>query len=111
MAHVVVNGVLYVPQGMTSWKCVIDEDGNEDCPDDERQVLVFLNGHVDVTDDEGRRGGGWGIRLGWFDLEKGRWRVQSSYDDHVTHWMDLPDCPVRELNHEQARSQEVEKDV
>ena len=52
-------------------------------------------GHVDSSDALGRGGGGWGIRLGWFDHDKGRWRVGGSIGERVTHWMALPPPPVR----------------
>jgi hypothetical protein len=66
----------------------------EDCyPDNDRQVLVFLNGHVDIGDMEGRKGGGWGIRLGHFDHDRWRWRAGDS--SSVTHWMELPPPPKK----------------
>jgi hypothetical protein len=79
------------------WTPVMDEDGNPSVPSDEREVLVFLNGHVESTDDEGREGGGWGIRLGWFDHDKHFWYAGGKRGEpHVTHWMDLPGPPQRE---------------
>jgi hypothetical protein len=57
-------------------------------------VLVFLNGHVASRDTEGRKGGGHGIRMGWFDHDKGFWRVGGQREHHVTHWMELPANPV-----------------
>lgn len=71
---------------------LLDTDGESvicNPPDDGRQVLVFLNGHVKSTDSEGRAGGGWGVRLGFFEHDKGRWSVR----DRVTHWCDLPGDP------------------
>jgi hypothetical protein len=71
-----------------------EEDVRANPPPDERQVLVFLNGHVDLGDMDGRAGGGHGIRLGYFDHDRGFWRVHGQRDQHVTHWMELPAAPV-----------------
>jgi hypothetical protein len=71
-----------------------EEDGRRNVPPDERQVLVFLNGHVTLDDDKGRNGGGHGIRMGWFDHDRGFWRVGGSRESDVTHWMELPADPV-----------------
>ncbi len=62
-------------------------------PSDEREVLVFLNGHVGIHDADGRNGGGWGLRLGWFDNDRRFWRVGGQSESHVTHWMDEPLAP------------------
>ena len=62
-------------------------------PRDEREVLVFLNGHSALTDYESRKGGGYGIRLGYFDFEKGYWRVHGQREQFVTHWMERPAPP------------------
>ena len=66
-------------------------------PDDEREVLVFLNGDVVSSDMEGREGGGWGHRLGRYDHDKGIWRVHGTYNRFVTHWTDLPPAPAIEV--------------
>ena len=64
-------------------------------PEDERNVLVFMNGHVDILDQEGRQGGPHGIRHGWFDQDKRAWRVNGKLSDSrwVTHWHELPPNP------------------
>ena len=75
----------------------LDIDGEtpmDKVPDDDRQVIVFLNGHVAITDHDGRKGGGWGIRLGYFDHEKGYWRVFGQREMFVTHWRELPPSPA-----------------
>ena len=81
------------------WTPFEDEDGNRCPPIDERPVLVFLNGYVDILDHEGRQGGGWGIRIGWYDHEKRFWRAGTTTGERfVTHWMELPGPPQREEN-------------
>lgn len=82
----------------TGWKRAYSDEQDEDTeqgadPDNEREVLVFLNGHVGIMDQAGRRGGGWGLRLGWFDHDKNCWRVHGAYERHVTHWMEIPPPP------------------
>ena len=72
------------------WNAVPDEEGIGSLPPLDTQMLVFLNGHVQVQDTVGRDGGGWGIRIGYFDHDKRRWRVQGSYENFVTHWMPFP---------------------
>lgn len=65
---------------------------SESCrPDDERWVLVFLNGNLDQLPDDAPRD----TRLGYFDLDENAWRVDHSLrrGKLVTHWMDLPDAP------------------
>ena len=69
------------------------EEAESTPPDDERAVLVFLNGHVTIHDGEGRRGGGWGTRLGYYDHDKNNWRVGGRVESFVTHWTDLPAKP------------------
>ena len=56
---------------------------------------MFLNGHVDICDYDGRRGGGWGQRFGFFDHEKRCWRASGRREHFVTHWMDMPAPPPR----------------
>lgn len=63
-------------------------------PDDVREVMVFLNGHCKLTDIEARKGGGWGHRLGFYDDDKGFFRVQGCAEHFVTHWQDLPATPA-----------------
>ena len=78
------------------WHDKEEGDYEQQLPGDDREVLVFLNGHCGINDMETRAGGGWGIRMGWFDHEKGYWRV-GSYENRgfVTHWKDLPPPPPR----------------
>lgn len=64
-------------------------------PDNDRRVLVFRNGHVELHDIAGRNGGAWGLDLGWYDHDRGFWRVHGRPDHHVTHWMELPPDPPR----------------
>lgn len=65
------------------------EQGN-----DSEEILCFLNGHCNLTDMECRCGGGWGIRLGYYDAEKGMFRVFGRPNQFVTHWMPLPKPPA-----------------
>lgn len=69
-------------------------DAEVEVPSDEREVLVFLNGHCGLTDSEKRKGGGWGVRLGFYDHEKRFWRVHGSRETFVTHWQDEPASPA-----------------
>jgi hypothetical protein len=55
--------------------------------------MVFLNGDCALCDWDGRKGGGWGIRLGFYDHDKRYWRVHGCREEFVTHWKDLPDGP------------------
>ena len=82
---------------MTDWTLAVqdEETGIGGPPQDDRDVLVFLNGHVEIGDTDGRQGGGWGIRLGWFDHDKRCWRAHGLRESFVTHWMDLPEPPKR----------------
>ena len=84
------------------WNLAVDEDGNPTPPDDNRDVLVFLNGYVDIGDSEGREGGGWGIRMGWSDHDKHYWCVDGHPESFVTHMMDLPGPPQRP-EHEESK--------
>jgi hypothetical protein len=68
-------------------------DASKDVPGDEREVIVFLNGHCGLLDDEARKGGGWGIRLGWYDHDKRAWYVHGQKEHFVTHWQDEPSSP------------------
>lgn len=82
----------------TGWRRVYrdDQDGDTEPgadPDTDRAVLVFLNGHVGINDMKGRMGGGYGVRLGWFDHDKNCWRAGGHYERFVTHWMELPQPP------------------
>lgn len=74
------------------WRPAYDEEGDPSPPDNDRPVLVFLNGHVDLGDSVGRRGGGWGVRRCFYRYDKHRWAHD---DDHVTHWCEEPAPPER----------------
>ncbi|AWL04262.1 DUF551 domain-containing protein [Massilia oculi] len=63
---------------------------------DSEEVLCFLSGHCAMTDFECRDGAGWGIRLGYYDAEKGMFRTGGRPDASVTHWMPLPPSPAKE---------------
>ncbi|HDR8927272.1 TPA: hypothetical protein QDA78_003699 [Burkholderia vietnamiensis] len=76
-----------------------------DVPDDEREVMVFLNGDCALCDWDGRKGGGWGIRLGFYDHNKRYWRVHGCREDFVTHWRDLPDGPATAVKNIAALAQ------
>lgn len=60
---------------------------------DSEDVLCFLNGHCSLTDHKCRGGGGWGIRIGFYDAEKDMFRVAGQTNAYVTHWMPLPTAP------------------
>lgn len=79
-----------------------------DVPDDQREVMVFLNGDCDLCDWDGRKGGGWGIRLGFYDHGKRYWRVHGCREDFVTHWRDLPDGPATAVKNIAAIAQQQE---
>jgi hypothetical protein len=68
-------------------------DASKDVPGDEREVIVFLNGHCGLFDDETRKGGGWGVRLGWYDHDRRAWYVHGQREHFVTHWQDEPISP------------------
>lgn len=83
------------------WEDAWASEGDESWPnppDDDRVVLVFLNGHVAISDMEGRCDGGWGHHFGFYDHGRSRWRVSGMWNDFVTHWRDLPPQPEREHN-------------
>lgn len=76
----------------TAWTSVEDRlPGKQGC--DSEEVLVFLNGHCALTDFACRDGGGWGIRLGYYDAERHCFRVYGRPDSFVTHWQPLPAPP------------------
>jgi NTP pyrophosphatase (non-canonical NTP hydrolase) len=75
----------------TGWISVTDKlPGEQGC--DSENVLCFLNGHCDMLDMECRNGGGWGIRIGFYDAEKQCFRA-GGIAREVTHWMPLPSAP------------------
>jgi Protein of unknown function (DUF551) len=77
-----------VPAG---WISVTDKlPGEQGC--DSENVLCFLNGHCDMLDMECRNGGGWGIRIGFYDADKQCFRA-GGIAREVTHWMPLPAAP------------------
>lgn len=95
MADVYVNGVKYFPARDDGWQRVCDEHDNPNVPDDERRVLVFLNGHVTFDEYLAKNlGGGHGVNLGRYDHEKRGWRVGTGLYQPVSHWMDLPQAPA-----------------
>ena len=74
------------------WEQVVDEDGNDNLPDSERQVMVFLCGDrklLDTRPDDAA----WGLNLGYYDFDKGYWRVHGRPERYVTHWRELPPFP------------------
>lgn len=82
------------------WRPAVELDADGETPvyagpEDERAVLVFENGHVALTDFEGRRGGGWGASIGYFDRGVWAWRVRGRPSEHVTHWREMPPPPGR----------------
>jgi hypothetical protein len=60
---------------------------------DSEDVAVFLNGYCGTSDHEKRQGGAWGFRTGYYDAEKGYWRVGGRAESFVTHWQPLPKPP------------------
>jgi hypothetical protein len=75
------------------WCEFVDEDGNPNPPTDERQVIVFLCGDRELTDNR-PDDAGHGVRLGYFDHDCRSWRVSGQRERYVTHWRDLPHDPV-----------------
>ena len=75
------------------WVSVEDRLPGEQGHDSE-EVLCFINGHCGLTDFECRNGGAWGIRLGYYDAERGGFRVHGRLEGQVTHWLPLPQPPV-----------------
>lgn len=65
-----------------------DKDGASHHPDDERDVLVYID--VPCV------GGVVGVKVGYFDQDKSHWRVAGQQARGVTHWMELPDPPEDE---------------
>ena len=71
------------PEWIPAWTRPTEDDEPEaNPPEDERNVLVFLNGHVDILDEAGREGGGHGIRMGFYEHERSRWRVGGKGAQH-----------------------------
>ena len=68
--------------------------GEQGC--DSEDVMLFINGHCEITDMECRQGGAWGLRLGYFDAEKQAFRVHGRPESFVTHWQALPLAPTKE---------------
>ena len=60
---------------------------------DSEDVLVFINGHCDLHDMACREGGAWGLAQGWYESDRGYFRVGGAPNDDVTHWMPKPDKP------------------
>lgn len=78
---------------MSKWIDVSDRlPGEQGC--DSEDVLLFLNGNCWLLDHEARNGGGWGIRMGFYDSGKGSFRAGGRLTGEVTHWMELPSAPT-----------------
>lgn len=73
------------------WQPVMDADGNENLPGDERTVLVFLCG--DCERDNRPADAGYGLRMGYFEQDRRRWRAGGCIERYVTHWMEVPPTP------------------
>ena len=84
---------LSLPSSGDGWISVDERLPGEQGQDSE-EVMCFLNGHCASTDFDKRNGGGWGIRLGYFDAEKQAFRVHGRPDEFVTHWRALPTPPA-----------------
>lgn len=81
-----------VQNGGETWTPVVDDDGNEDVPDTEREVMVFLCGDRGIRDE--RPGdASYGLSMGWFDVDKRYWRVRGKIERYVTHWRECPPPP------------------
>lgn len=100
--HQMIKGVMQdaeksllqaLQHGSSSWVDAIDDDGNNDTPDNERQVLVFLCGDRSIVA-ERPSNAGYGLRFGFFDHEKQCWMVSGKRDAFVTHWMECPAAPL-----------------
>lgn len=81
-----------VQDGGDQWEQVVDEDGNENLPDSEREVMVFLCGDRKLLDPR-PSDAAWGLKLGYYDLDKRYWRVYGKIERYVTHWRELPPEP------------------
>lgn len=77
---------------MSGWISVSERLPGEQGHDSE-EVICFLNGHCGLLDSECRQGGGWGIRLGYYDSDLRVFRVHGRPDRFVTHWQPLPPPP------------------
>lgn len=93
--HEAEQRILQSIQGMDSsgWEPVFDEDGNPNVPDDERAVFVFLLGDRPIHAERPGDDAGWGLREGYWDIEKQYWRVSGSPNPYVTHWREQPPPP------------------
>lgn len=78
--------------GGNGWISVSDRLPGEQGQDSEN-VLCFLNGHCDLHDMDCRKGGGWGVRIGFYDGEKQCFRA-GGIAREVTHWQPLPLPPA-----------------
>jgi hypothetical protein len=100
--HQQVKGILHdteqsilqaIQHAESEWVAAIDEDGNPDVPDDERQVFVFLCGDRRASDDR-PADAGYGIRQGWYAQDGRYWRAGGFREQYVTHWMEVPPPPA-----------------
>jgi len=79
--------------GADGWISIVDEDGNDNLPTTERQVMVFLCGDRELTAKR-PEDAGYGLALGYFDHDKQYWRVHGKINWYVTHWRECPDPPT-----------------
>ena len=94
LIHTAYSAMLYAAPAADAW-IPVSERLPGDQGHDSEEVLCFLNGHCSRLDDECRQGGGWGIRLGYYDADIGTFRVLGRPKSHVTHWMPLPAAPIK----------------
>lgn len=90
-----INIVASLATELKTLQAAIDKnwiEASEELPPDSAVVLVFCNGYCESTDAEGRNGGAWGIRTGWYDYSDGQWYLKQNWP--VTHWMPLPPPPA-----------------
>lgn len=81
-----------IQYGAEAWIRSVDEDGDRDVPDTERDVMVFLCGDRKLFDPR-PDDAGYGLKIGWFDRDAWMWRVEGEFNRYVTHWRELPPPP------------------